>query len=475
MKRSNFFKKLFLICLMWTCIGMAIAQMPSIKIVDSGMLMSTFGLENNEKAKDQIRTQVGDNLLQEILQYCEESSWPEGIKNLDGRNKNRPLINEYVAYKAATFGENDEYVVLCIPPAKNTFQPANMQAPQNFYFIISQNGVEAGNGEPFIDNDAKQPSQNKETASEDDKIAVKIVNPMELYSNYDLSKDDAAWDLLIESGEITEDDFYVLADLAQEKSWPTGISTYSAREANRAKMKDYKAYMALDYESNDKTHLIMIYIPAEENRFMPENMQPTDERGIFMVFNSNGIEYLNKNQQITKPIPQQNNDFKPSVSISEAKDFSSQLNVLLEGLHNNFADLKGKKIEEDFALGEKNECLMKLAGANETYIYRGLGAAPTIIADFGDYKDKAEAQKQYEALAKAVSATAFPCCTLVENHTENETLSNTYWLPFNLNGKMHPSMENMVMEVQMMKTLGIDSNTFKTYDNYSITLRIYRQ
>lgn len=326
MKSCISFPKMFLICLMWACIGMAMAQMPSLKIVNSGMMMSTYGLADNEKAKNQIRAQVGEFLLQEIVQYSEESSWPEGISTLDARNKNRPLINEYAAYKAATFGESNEYVVLCIPPAKNTFQPANMQAKQNFFFIISKNGVVEGNNEPFV---------------------------------------------------------------------------------------------------------------------------PT----------------------VTKS----SNDFQPSVSMADAKDFPSQLNVLLEALHNNFADLKGKEVEEKYALGEKNECLVQLEGANETYIYRGLGAAPSIIADFGDYKDRAEAQKQYELLAKAVSATSFPCCTLVENNAENELLSNTYWLPFNLNGKMHPSMENMVMEVQMMKTLGIDSNTFKTYDNYSITLRIYRQ
>lgn len=440
------------------------------------MLMSTFGLENNEKAKNQIRTQVGENLLQEIIQYSEEGSWPEGISTLDARNKNRPLINEYAAYKAATFGEKNEYMVLCIPPVKNTFQPANMQAPQNFYFIISQDGVAEGNGDTFVLDAAKKPSPNKETTAEDDKNAIKILDPMKLYADYDLSNDDAAWSLLVGSDEITEEDYDVLASLAQEDGWPTGINTYQARETNRSKMKDYKAYMALDYETKYQKHLIMVYIPAEENRFMPKDMQPLNERGFFMVFDSEAIAYLNSNQQVTQTTTKQNNDdFRPSILMSEAKNFPSQLNVLLEGLHNNFVDLKGKEIEEEFALGEKNECLVQLQGANETYIYQGLGSVPTVIADFGDYKDKAEAQKQYEALAKAVSATAFPCCILVENNIENEILSNTYWLPFNLNGKMHPSMENMVMEVQMMKTLGIDSNTFKTYDNYSITLRIYRQ
>lgn len=464
------------------------AQEPPMKITDSGELLSTYHLENSTQEKDQIRAQVGEDLLQDILDYSNESSWPSGISTLDGRNKNRSLVNEYVAYKVATFGTNSQYYVLRIPTSKNGFQPSQMIPSRDIYFIIGKGGVTEMNGDPYVSNNQSNTNINSvdsdnNEGEEEEMREVRILNPMELYSTYDLRKDEVAKQLLIDSGELTEAEYDVLADMTNEKSWPSGINSYSNREGNRPKIKNYKAYMALEYESNGKK-LIMLYIPKEENDFMPSDMQPNDELGFYMMFNREGVEYVNGGDD-DAPVPiknagnQQTNSFTPSVSRTSAYTFNDQLNVLVEGLHNNFADLKGGEIKEDFLLGKKNEALVNLAGAEETYIYEAILSGDvdgaSAIAVFEDYKDMNEAIKAYKTLAQKVADTRFPCCTLVQNEQEDETLRTTYWLPFDINGKMHPSMAKMVVEVQLMKTLGIDSNTFKTYDNYSLVLRIYKQ
>jgi len=469
----------------WCCMSfaLAVAQESPIQIINSGELLSTYNLAGAENEKAEIRKQVGEKLLQDIINNSQESNWPQGISTLDARNSNRPRINEYVAYKVASFGSDGQFVVLRIPASQNQFQPYNLIPKRDIYFIIGKSGVEAKSGKPYMPTETPVATEEQTNSGSEEMQQIRITNPMELYSTYNLLNDDAARALLVESGELTEEDFGVLAEMANEKSWPEGINTYANREENRAKIKDYKAYMALDYESKNKK-LMMIYIPQSENDFMPSNMRPKTEMGFYMILNRNGVEYMNGDDDAPVPLKPKlankaEDGFVPSVSISSAYSFSDQLNVLVEGLHNNFEDLRGAEVKEDFLLGKKFQSLLNLTGAEETYIYEALLSSEvegaTMIAVFPDYRNLDEGVAAYKELVSRVADTKFPCCTLVQNEQEDETLRTTYWLPFDITGKMHASMNKMVVEVQLMKTLGIDKETFKTYDNYSLVLRTYKQ
>jgi hypothetical protein len=65
----------------------------------------------------------------------------------------------------------------------------------------------------------------------------------------------------------------------------------------------------------------------------------------------------------------------------------------------------------------------------------------------------------------------FECCTFVSDESNSENISLTYWLPFDVDEEMHPSLLNVLIEVQLAKSFTIDSQ-FKMTDIWTLVVRV---
>ena len=112
------------------------AQKKRVVIIDSGELYSTYIFTESEE--EDIRAQVSASVMQEILDYHTEDSWPRDIASLESRENNRPAISSYMAYQVAKTGEK---VILYVPARKNKKLPDGLRPKRDFYFVIGTEGV----------------------------------------------------------------------------------------------------------------------------------------------------------------------------------------------------------------------------------------------------------------------------------------------------------------------------------------------
>lgn len=281
--KSSFsaFRKLTGMAMLLFLMPLAMKAQTRVTIYDSGELYSTYSFADNESSAKELKKKVGDDMYNKILASCTESAWPKGITTLESRNQNRDRIKSYVAYLVARF-DNDNMIVLRIPAKENSSMPANMRSDKDFFFIMAAAAI--------VDASVSAPMDNTVKSDDNADEEVVILNPMELYSTYNLKGDSAARALIVSDEGLNEDEYMQLCILANEESWPTGLKTFDLRTKWRDEMKKYKAYMAAEFVSNGKP-LMLVYIPKKGNEHMPAEMQPPTEMGFYVVFNRVGVEY----------------------------------------------------------------------------------------------------------------------------------------------------------------------------------------
>ncbi len=108
----------------------------SVKITDLGEMYSTYNLSQAEKTE--VSRQLNNkSLLDEILRYSKESTWPDAVNSLDDRLSNRNTMQRYNYYKIASFGNK---TIVSIPAEKNQHMPA-AYIPQGPMYIIFSSSV----------------------------------------------------------------------------------------------------------------------------------------------------------------------------------------------------------------------------------------------------------------------------------------------------------------------------------------------
>lgn len=446
------------------------AQYQGAKVSDFGSLYSTYG-------DDDLRTGLSGKFsatkLAFIVENANESAWPEGIATLDRRNQNRPKMYNYKLYKVATFG-NDSYTLLLVPAAENKHMEPDMQPGHDIYFVVSTNVVSVENGNSTV---TETTTKTTEAANPDP--AVKITDPGQLMSGYDLANDSKGKALLINGG-MTETNFKIFSALCKEAAWPDGINSFSDRQGIQELMKQYKARFAANFIDDNGKDVTIIHIPYAENQHMPANMRPDTKDQLFMVFLTNGVSYEGKNEnsiaeQEVYENKDEDSDFEYSVYIDETDDFDSQLNFIVEAAHNNFDDLISDKIVEEAGalnFGDRFRSRVCLQEAKECYIATQLLSKDrTFIASFEDYTDKSLAEQDYRYLVDYIEEMYFDCCIFVSDESNSENISLTYWLPFDVDEEMHPSLLNVLIEVQLAKSFTIDSQ-FKMTDIWTLVVRV---
>ncbi len=278
---ASLFQKITAFVFLLSVIPFSLKAQTKVTIYDSGELYSTYSFADNKSASDEVRKKVGEDLFKKILESCNESAWPKGISTLESRNQNRERIKSYVAYLVTRF-DNDQMIVLRLPAKENSAMPSNMKPEKDIFFIMAASAI--------VDASVQAPMDNTVKSDDNADEAVIIVNPMELYSTYNLKGDSAARALIISDEGLNEDEYLQLCILANEENWPTGLKTFESRSKWRERMKDYNAYMAAEFTSNGKP-LMLVYIPKKGNEHMPAEMQPLTDMGFYVVFNKIGVEY----------------------------------------------------------------------------------------------------------------------------------------------------------------------------------------
>lgn len=108
---------------------------------------------------------------------------------------------------------------------------------------------------------------------------IKIVDPGELYSTYDLQqteKDEISKQ--VKSGEYE----YILTH-CNEDSWPEGINTLDERLENVEAIKNYKAFKVAKLDA-----IYVVKIPAKDNKKIKGDMKP--EHDFYFIIGEKGIE-----------------------------------------------------------------------------------------------------------------------------------------------------------------------------------------
>ncbi|MBX7242560.1 MAG: hypothetical protein K1X92_12530 [Bacteroidia bacterium] len=428
-----------------------------VRIVDSGQLYSTYDIQAETPWHDAIKKVVGENGFQDVVTYSNEKNWPVGISNLDNWRENKLKMNDYTVYLLV--GNLDGKVILYCPAGENQYMPSDLKPSRDIYFVMGLNGIE-GDG-ISQSNPSADDTEVEDTNGKDVRMA-QIDNPMELYSTFEIEENENAMEVY---QEIFGDEYRDRAiELSTEEGWPSGISTFSARDLVREEFKDYNVYYLGEFMATEP--VAILYVALDENMHMPENMQPLDEDGFILLFKKSAVT-------IGESIGVEEITEKPS-----ADNFETQLNTLLEGLKDDFKNIKGNQIVEKegglASLSKEYQSRIVLDGSEKTVIRENLGFNYSAQAYYGSFRSKEEAMDIYHQLVQKVEKASLTCCSFVQDEQDLENIITTSWIPFDLSGKMDTRLKDIVMEVRVIKLLGIDDN-FKSFDEYSVSLSVYHQ
>ncbi len=432
---------------------------PKAKITDSGQLYSTYDIKNETSWHAAIKKAVGEKGFQDVLKYANENNWPEGISNLEQWGKNKYNMTKYNVYLLVD--GLDGKVILYCPADENKHMPSDLIPSRDIYFVMGESGISRDpNATPYEENVEEQED------SEGGVYNASIIDPMELYSTYDIQGDESAMKLY---KKIFGDEHIDKAiEISHENGWPSGINSYGAREKVRSKFKDYNVRYIGEFGEEGEP-VALLYVAPDDNSHMPQNMQPLDEDGLILLFKKSAI----KVEGLVDP----SDTYDVSEEDNDGASFETQLNSLINGLKDNFATLKGNEIKKendafDF-LSKEYESKIMLKGAEKTVIRSSMGSF-SVQAFYGEFRSKEDADAVYSLLVEQVEDSKLTCCTLVQDEQVLDNLVSTSWIPFDLNGKMDAKLKDMVLEVRSIKLVGIDKE-FKSYDYYSVSLSAYHQ
>lgn len=109
----------------------------AVKITDMGEMYSTYNLSQAEKAE--VSKQLNNkSMLDEIIRYAKEGTWPDGVNTLQERLDSRKTMERYNFYKVASFGNK---TIVSVPAEKNQHMPAAFIPQGPMYMIFASSAV----------------------------------------------------------------------------------------------------------------------------------------------------------------------------------------------------------------------------------------------------------------------------------------------------------------------------------------------
>ena len=108
-----------------------------VSISDMGEMYSTYNMSNAEK--EELGRQLNNKaLVDEIVRYSKENTWPDAVNTLDDRINNRAIMTKYNFYKVGTIGNK---TIVTIPKEKNTHMSAGFIPAGPMYILFASSVV----------------------------------------------------------------------------------------------------------------------------------------------------------------------------------------------------------------------------------------------------------------------------------------------------------------------------------------------
>ena len=148
---------------------------------------------------------------------------------------------------------------------------------------------------------------------------------------------------------------------------------------------------------------------------------------------------------------------------NKSGDFDSQLSSLIYGIKDDFESLRGGKVNEKQFMSK-----VQLDGAISTNIYIGMLFNTYLIADFGKFKTREEAEAVYEKMAARISKSKMPVTMIKLEEIVSPSSKTHGWVPF---GVDDPDMKKFSIVLDVIKTITFDDK-YNMLDVYAVSLRI---
>ena len=226
---------------------------------------------------------------------------------------------------------------------------------------------------------------------------VKVLDFGEIYSTYDWSAESKA-ELRADLGDVLAEKVITLSN---EAAWPKGIADLAARAQNRARMDDYIIF----YLTTVKEHIAILFVPAIENRGMPEDMRPKGD-----------IYFLIGLRAVDMEADAEESDAGDASGFQSAEGFAAQLDQIVQDYPNDFINLIGELLEEDGEnLSYTYASYVNLEGSTMATFYEDLYYENTSYhADFPGSEDHSEGLKTYYELIRRIETTNLSSCSLLK-------------------------------------------------------------
>lgn len=110
-----------------------------VTVTNLGEMYSTYNMSEAERGE--VSAQLNNKaLLDEIIRYSKENTWPDGVNTLDDRLNSRSTMAKYHFYKVATFGNK---TIVSVPKEKNGHMPASFVPTGPMYIIFASSVIES--------------------------------------------------------------------------------------------------------------------------------------------------------------------------------------------------------------------------------------------------------------------------------------------------------------------------------------------
>jgi USP8 interacting len=364
-------------------------------------------------------------LMQDIIMYGSEDSWPKGISTAENRKKNKDAIKKY-NLEVIGFLDDQKYVVLHCPMAKNQHVKADLRPEHDIYFVFDINNVDIPN---LATKPAIAPAEPAIATNTTKKAVEKVEKPAPT---------------------------------------PKEIAKAKPKEVKPAQKEKVKAKPAVEEfaEAEPKEIVKPAPAPKEIAKAKPkETVKPAPvPKEIAKAKPKETVKPAPAPKEIAKAAPKEVAKVSPTPAPKAADSdkkivqpfgFVSQLDVLIVGLKDNYSELKGSKRAEKrhpktgMTLQEF-ESNIKLMGAKDIYITSDWGNTQyKVFALFGEYKTQAEVESAYKKLVSKVDIAKLESCRLTKKELKNEVSVTSLWMPEA--GSYDKHLSNMTLEVEMIK------------------------
>jgi len=229
--------------------------------------------------------------FEKLMQAALEKNYPEAINNAKGIIDREKDFEKYKAYWQFSWMHTapgqawaQRMHLVWIPKDENSQMPASMipTSAEGLIMILSDLGITRTSfPKPTIPSkqsiDAMKSKHSKKNAEIIDSADNKVLPTYGRAINY-------AFGTLMNEKGYSEKEIERIAQLADEPFWPKAfqVRDWGARAKTWEAVSKYKAYKILQFSEPFSVNALY-WIPKEENKHMPADMQPVTEEGFFMV------------------------------------------------------------------------------------------------------------------------------------------------------------------------------------------------